>query len=89
MNEKKKILIIGSSLNIGGAEKSLINLLNMMDYAAYDVDFLLFQKEGAFVKQVPEEVNWLEERTIKVLYQSIGKTLKQKKLSLRDIFQKI
>ena len=85
MNDKKKILIIGSSLNIGGAEKSLINLLNMIDYAAYDVDFLLFQKEGAFVKQVPEEVNWLEDRTIKVLYQSIGKTLKQKKLSLRDI----
>lgn len=73
---KKNILIIGTSLNIGGAEKSLINFLNMIDYSLYSVDFLLFQKTGPFLKQVPKEVNMINNHEIEVLYQSIGDTLK-------------
>lgn len=74
--ERKKILIIGMSLNIGGAEKSLINLLKMIDYKLYDIDLLLFQKRGDFLKQIPEEVNIIEDYNIKILFQPVSETIK-------------
>lgn len=54
---KKNILFIMSSLRNGGAERSLVNLLQLLDYDKYNVDLLLFQNEGMFLKQVPDEVN--------------------------------
>ena len=57
---QKKILFIIDSLNIGGAEKSLVTLLNVMDYAKYKVDLLMFSRGGEFEKLVPKEVNILE-----------------------------
>ncbi|WP_186328840.1 glycosyltransferase [Bacillus sp. X1(2014)] len=55
----KKVLFVISALNTGGAEKSLVNSLNLFDYSKYKVDLLLFKHEGAFIKQVPKEVNIL------------------------------
>ena len=46
-----------SSLRNGGAERSLVNLLQLLDYDRYNVDLLLFQNEGMFLKQVPKAVN--------------------------------
>lgn len=57
---KKKLLFVISALNTGGAEKSLVNLLNQMDYSRYDVELLLFKNHGPFLKQVPKEVNIIE-----------------------------
>lgn len=54
---KKQLLFIIPKLCIGGAEKSLISLLQLLDYSAYDVDLLLFRKEGEFLEDVPEQVN--------------------------------
>lgn len=79
----KKLLFIGMSLNIGGAEKSLVNLLNMIDFTEYSVDLLLFQKKGAFLQQIPPEVNIIEDKTVKVLFQSARDSIKQKKVSIR------
>ena len=45
---KKKVLFVMSSLRQGGAERSLVNLLQTFDYEKYEVDLLLFQREGAF-----------------------------------------
>lgn len=56
----KKILFVITALNAGGAEKSLINLLNLMDYEKYQVDLLLFKKEGAFLSQIPESVQLID-----------------------------
>ncbi len=55
--KKRNILFIMSSLRNGGAERSLVNLLQLLDYDRYNVDLLLFQTEGMFLKQVPEKVN--------------------------------
>lgn len=55
--KKRNILFIMSSLRNGGAERSLINLLQLLDYNKYNVDLLLFQNEGMFLKQIPEKVN--------------------------------
>lgn len=60
---KKNILFIMNNLNCGGAEKALISLLQTMDHSKYNVDLLLFKQEGIFLKNIPKEVNLLEEST--------------------------
>ena len=37
---KKKLLIVSHALELGGAERSLIGLLNAFDFEKYDVDFV-------------------------------------------------
>lgn len=65
----KKLLIIMSSLYNGGAEKSLVNFLNELPEDKYEVDLLLFKREGMFLKQVPKFVTVLETPdNIKKLY---------------------
>lgn len=56
---KKKLLFVIDSLNIGGAEKSIVSLLNLIDYSKYEIDFLLFKKDGDLRKYVPNQVNIL------------------------------
>ena len=53
----KKILFVLNTLRIGGAEKSLVSLLNALDYRKYQVDLLLFEDDGPLKKELPEEVN--------------------------------
>lgn len=48
------------SLKIGGAEKSLLTILSMLDYSKYDVDLFLFNHDGEWMEFLPEEVNVLE-----------------------------
>ena len=55
----KKLLIHMGSLNIGGAEKSLVSLLNLLPDDKYEIDLLLLKDEGAFRDSVPEHVNVL------------------------------
>ena len=45
------------SLVCGGAEKSLVSLLPLIDYNRYDVDLLMFTRGGVFEKYIPKEVN--------------------------------
>lgn len=57
--KKKKILFIMESLHIGGAEKSLLTILNLLDYNRYDVDLFLFDYKGEFFKMIPKNVKLL------------------------------
>ncbi|WP_298392053.1 glycosyltransferase [Flavobacterium sp.] len=56
---KKKLLFVLPSLDAGGGEKSLVTLLNCIDYEQYDVDLVLFVPKGLFLKQVPKNVKLL------------------------------
>lgn len=56
---KKRVLFVINSLGLGGAEKSLTSLLNMMDYNRYEVDLLMFNPGGMFLKLLPENVRVL------------------------------
>lgn len=58
---KKKILFIEEGLGVGGAEKSLLTILSMLDYHKYDVDLFLFRHDDEFMDLLPEEVELLEE----------------------------
>ncbi|MCI1983114.1 MAG: glycosyltransferase [Oscillospiraceae bacterium] len=60
MPEKKKILFISYSLHSGGIEKSLVTVLSLFNYDAYDVDLQLFANEGLFLDQVPPQVHLLQ-----------------------------
>ena len=43
---KKRIFISMHYLELGGAETSLIGLLQALDYSKYDVDLLLHRHQG-------------------------------------------
>lgn len=53
---KKKIVFVIPDLGAGGAEKSLVNLLNTLDFNSYDVDLILFKNAGIFLSLLPKEV---------------------------------
>lgn len=57
---KKKLLFIMNNLHCGGAEKSLISLLQTLDYSRYEVDLFLFRHEGLFMSQIPGSVNLMK-----------------------------
>lgn len=54
---KKKVLFIIPSLGVGGAEKSLSELLNNFDHNKYDIHLLMFRPEGKFLKKIDKKVN--------------------------------
>lgn len=87
MNIKKtsRVLIVGMSMNMGGAEKSLINLLNMIDYSKYEVDLLLFQNDGPLLKYIPDKVNFLNEENIRILYSNVFMLKKTRKNCLNTL----
>ena len=84
---KKKILFVLPSLDAGGAEKSLVNLLNCIDFNQYDVDLVLFKNTGIFLKQLPSKVTIIDlggdyEVFTKCILYSMLDFLKQRKWSL-------
>ena len=56
---KKKILFIMPSMFIGGAERSLLGLFELIDYEKYDVSLFLYRHEGEFLSYIPEQVHLL------------------------------
>ena len=61
MSAKKSIFIAIQYLEIGGAERSLIGLLNAIDYSKFDVDLFVYKHTGEFLKLVPDQVRLLPE----------------------------
>lgn len=59
---KKRVLFLIDSLTCGGAEKSLISLLPLLDYSQVDVDLLMFKRGGVFEKYVPQQVRVISHR---------------------------
>jgi len=53
----KRIVFVIESLQLGGAEKSLVSLLNNLDYSKYTVELITFQSNGFFKDFIPKEVN--------------------------------
>ena len=57
----KRIFISIHYLEIGGAERSLIGLLNALDYTKFEVDLFVHEHRGEFMKLIPKEVHLLPE----------------------------
>ncbi len=57
----KRILIIHSNMELGGAETSLLGLLYAMKTKKCEVDLMLMQHSGELMQLLPEHVNLLPE----------------------------
>ncbi|MDM8247292.1 glycosyltransferase [Lacrimispora saccharolytica] len=53
----KKILFVIPTMRMGGAEKSLVTLLNCIDRKKYKIDLLLFEGGGILQNDIPANVN--------------------------------
>lgn len=80
---KKKLLFVIDSLHSGGAEKSLISLLHVLDYDHYDVDLLLFSKEGLYLPLLPSQVRVLDPLPyLQIQQKSIQSLLRERRFSV-------
>ncbi|MBX0357721.1 glycosyltransferase [Halobacillus sp. Nhm2S1] len=55
----KSIIIVNNNMNIGGIQKSLLNLLYEIKND-YDVTLLLLNKSGEYITNIPEEIKVIE-----------------------------
>lgn len=55
----KKILIVSHAMEIGGAERALLGLLNSFDFNQYQIDLFLCRHEGELFHLISNQVNLL------------------------------
>lgn len=61
VNTVKKILIFSHAMEIGGAERALLGLLETIDTTQYEVDLFLMRHQGELMKYIPSNVRLLPE----------------------------
>ncbi len=59
---KKQVLIFAHAMEIGGAEKALLGLLESIDYDRFDVDLFLMRHSGEWLRYLPQNVRLLPEK---------------------------
>ncbi|MGN1479657.1 MAG: glycosyltransferase, partial [Acutalibacteraceae bacterium] len=57
----KKILIVSHAMELGGAERALIGLLDALDYSRVSVDLFLERHSGELLGAIPKQVRLLPE----------------------------
>ena len=55
----KKIFVFSHALEIGGAERALLGLLESFDVSGYEVDLFLMRHEGELMGRIPDKVHLL------------------------------
>lgn len=61
MTKKQILIVFTGSMELGGIERSLIGLLEAIDYERYDVDLFLYGHHGPLFKLIDNRVNLLPE----------------------------
>ena len=56
-----KVLFVIESLGCGGAEKSLVSLLSLLDRRKYDLSIWMIHPEGAFKYLLPNDITVVEQ----------------------------
>ena len=56
-DNKKKILIVSHALELGGAERSLVGLLDAIDKDKYHIELFLLRHEGELLGRLPDNIN--------------------------------
>lgn len=80
---KRRLLFAIHYLELGGAEISLIGLLNALDYSSCDVDLFVYSHRGELMSQIPPQVHLLPEIPV---YAQIERPIKD---VLRDGYWKM
>ncbi|HEV7781556.1 MAG TPA: glycosyltransferase [Chitinophagaceae bacterium] len=60
IEHKTRIAIVIPTLDKGGAERVLVNLVNHVDYSKYGITILCLKKRGGLVEQVNKEVEIID-----------------------------
>ena len=79
-------------MELGGAERSLLGLLETIDYSRYDVDLFLLRHEGELLSSIPSKVHLLPELpAYTVLARPLKRVMKEKHflLAVARIYGKI
>ena len=63
----KSIAFFGYNLEIGGAEKSLVNIINFL-HQDYKIDLYLYEKKGPLIKKLPSDIEIFEIKRSKFMY---------------------
>ena len=75
---KKKLLIVSHALELGGAERSLIGLLDALNPELWEIDLFLLRHEGELMDAIPNHVNLLPQvSAYTVLARPMKDTLKE------------
>ena len=75
----KEILIASYDMEIGGVERSLINMLSEFDYNSNNVDLMLYSHTGEFLSLLPKGFNLLPEiKEYKSFRMGVGETFRNK-----------
>ena len=75
---KKRIFISMHYMEIGGAESSLIGLLEALDPEKVDIDLFVFAHHGVFMNAIPDYVNLLpEDKGYAMMEEAITTVLKK------------
>ena len=76
---KPRIFINMHYMELGGAERALLGLLNAIDTNRVDVDLFLNQHTGAFMSLIPEKIHLLpEEKTYSVVEKPLIECIRHK-----------
>lgn len=59
--KKKRLFIAIQYMEIGGVERSLLGLLDSLDYSRVEVDLFIYRHSGELMQYIPSEVNLLPE----------------------------
>ncbi len=79
----KHILIIHYNMEFGGAESSLLGLLDTVDYSKYSVDLFLLDHSGEFLPLINKNVHLLpENRCYKALMQSVAQNFRDGQIGI-------
>lgn len=73
---KRKLAVIVPSLNGGGAEKVMVNVIRNLDKSKFDVRLILIKKEGPYIKLIPDDIMAVDLKSDRVRY-SIIKLVKE------------
>lgn len=57
----KRLLIVSHAMDIGGAERALLGLLENLNTDKYSVDLFLIRHQGELIKYIPPKINVLPE----------------------------
>ena len=56
----KKLLFAAYSLDVGGIEKALVNLVNVLQNRGYDITVVLEKKQGIFLEDIDKKIKIIE-----------------------------
>ena len=85
---KKKILFLIHTLQVGGAEKVLVNLANKLDKNKYDVTVMTVINTGAFRSELDTDIKYKTIFNIKFLNKGNKRTKKENKDKSGNLFDK-